>query len=987
MDCDTARDAISAVIDNERAAVSPVALDHHLAGCAACRAWRESAHTVTRHARIALAQEVPMTRPPALTSSSSGSRWWRSVWAPRLGLVLLALVQLIVTVPMLVFGADGSAPVHVAHEMGSFDAAIAVGFLVVAWQPSRAPGMSTIVGAAALLLVLTAVIDLSDGRTHLSDEAPHLLAVVGWLLLRRVAAHASPGSPSRELGLIGYVRRHTRVLTLLAIVIAAGAAASVAQADGDPGSDVLVYQDLFAGSTAGLTVRQQAQLGDLLKAASAAHFPIRVAIIAGPADLGAVTALWRQPRAYARFLGIELSLAYKQRLLVVMPDGFGFNWPGHSTTAAYSRLARVPLTSRAGLATATAAAVQTLAAGAGIKLATPTHHTSAPGSSGAQRPGGSGVTAAPPGRAADSQVALFAVAGTGIVLILLAGRHALRRRRERDPAPPTVVEAARSSLFTRRRALPAFAVLCAVAVGAPIVVLAAVRAPSSSASRDLAVNPHLDPGTRVSGPAPDFTLSDQFGHPASLHAYRGKVVMLAFNDSECTTICPLTTTAMLDAKAMLGSAASRVQLLGVDANPKAISLEDVLSYSQLHGMLHSWRFLTGSLAQLRRVWKAYSVEAAIQDGLITHTPALFVIGPQGRQAKVYVTQQSYSAVGQLGKLLAQESSSLLPDHPRVHSDTSYAPIAGITPKAHVTLPRAGGGTVRLGPGRSAHLYLFFDTWNRETTSLAGHLATLNRYATSAARAGLPPLTAIDEASVEPSMSALPRFLHTLPRPLSYPVAIDHSGRVADGYEVLGQPWFVLVSATGRILYYREVTTAGWPSLAGLTSTMREAQARVPKVPTGADAARALAGSPSALAALHDQAGRLLGAEPQLAARVRTLRGHPVVINAWASWCTPCRAEFGLFAAASAQFGRQVAFLGADTGDSPADARSFLAQHPVSYPSYQASNPSALSGLAVIQGLPTTIFINSAGQTVFVHTGQYDSQGTLNADIARAAQGG
>ncbi len=167
--------------------------------------------------------------------------------------------------------------------------------------------------------------------------------------------------------------------------------------------------------------------------------------------------------------------------------------------------------------------------------------------------------------------------------------------------------------------------------------------------------------------------------------------------------------------------------------------------------------------------------------------------------------------------------------------------------------------------------------------------------------------------------------------------------------------------------------------------MREAMARAPKVPSAASAARALAGSPPALAGLHDQAGRLLGGEPALLARLRTLRGVPVVINAWASWCAPCRAEFGLFAAASSEFGRRVAFLGVDTGDSPGDARSFLAQHPVSYPSYQAANPAALSPLAVIQGLPTTMFINSVGHTVFVHIGQYDSQGTLNADIARAAQ--
>ncbi len=141
-----------------------------------------------------------------------------------------------------------------------------------------------------------------------------------------------------------------------------------------------------------------------------------------------------------------------------------------------------------------------------------------------------------------------------------------------------------------------------------------------------------------------------------------------------------------------------------------------------------------------------------------------------------------------------------------------------------------------------------------------------------------------------------------------------------------------------------------------------------------------------LAALHAQANELLGGGRRaLQARLATLRGRPVVINKWVSWCAPCQEEFGFFERASLALGRRVAFLGIDSGDANrAEALGFLHSHRVSYPSYY--DPTEQLGIEVTDSSfqPVTVFYNGRGGE-FIHQGA-PSAAKLESDVDRYALG-
>jgi len=158
-------------------------------------------------------------------------------------------------------------------------------------------------------------------------------------------------------------------------------------------------------------------------------------------------------------------------------------------------------------------------------------------------------------------------------------------------------------------------------------------------------------------------------------------------------------------------------------------------------------------------------------------------------------------------------------------------------------------------------------------------------------------------------------------------------------------------------------------------------------PSAQAVAAALKDSPPPLAALHARANQLLGGGPRaFKSLLASLKGYPVVVNKWASWCVPCQSEFPAFQKAAVAFGRRVAFVGLNGKDHDASAAAFLRQFPVTYPSYVDPHEDIARTIEASQFYPLTVYFDRQGNIQFVHAGSYTSASTLERDIRRYALG-
>jgi cytochrome oxidase Cu insertion factor (SCO1/SenC/PrrC family) len=420
-------------------------------------------------------------------------------------------------------------------------------------------------------------------------------------------------------------RSRARLLVLAIVLAGLGALSPPARADGDPASDVLLSQPNFLPPDLQASPRQQSELRVAQEQAERRGVTVRVAIIPSGYDLGSVTALWRKPQVYARFLGIELSLTYRHPLLVVMPDGFGFEWAGHSASSAYRMLADVPIArGRAGLIDAAQEAVRRLgdvSIGGGARSSRAAATTRARGGP-------------------DWVVIIAALTVLLLGWALVAGLGPARRRR---------IAGARRRLRLRRSVFPRlrWAVTSLIAVGlisaGVVIVIARLRSNTlASAVRAAATQTPFTWGADQRR-APNFELRDQNGERVSLSADHGRPVILTFVDPLCRNLCPLEAH-VLNRLVDQMPADARPQIIAVSVDVYADSRADLLQDYHRWSLVPQWRWAVGTPAQLRAVWKHYEVGVSVTTKTIAHTTVHFinhdemsyVIDPAGYERALFV---------------------------------------------------------------------------------------------------------------------------------------------------------------------------------------------------------------------------------------------------------------------------------------------------------------------------------------------------------------
>lgn len=364
---------------------------------------------------------------------------------------------------------------------------------------------------------------------------------------------------------------------------------------------------------------------------------------------------------------------------------------------------------------------------------------------------------------------------------------------------------------TRRRDPVSVAVWAAASLAVALAVVVAVfalmptgstAAPAASAASAGPASTGLsDAETRLlaaepmtPAPAPGFTLTDQHGHPSSLADFRGRAVVLSFNDDRCTDICTLLAQDVTAANRDLGAASTRVAFVSVNVNPYYPTPADVRAWTDAHGLgsTPNWTYETGRPAQLAVVERAYLelVKTDPKTQALAHGTDLVFIDPSGNERLMGMYGMATADTAAFGHALADAAVSTLPAAQR-------PPVTGAVHMPHVSgaagpvrLARlSGSGDVTAGAtGRPTVLTFFSSTCTVCASELPG---IEQEYRKTAASTNY---VAVDVADQPAAARAL-----IAKAGITYPVGVDPTGSTAARFGVTGLPYTVILDPSGRVV--------------------------------------------------------------------------------------------------------------------------------------------------------------------------------------------
>ncbi|GAA3750773.1 hypothetical protein GCM10022240_00050 [Microbacterium kribbense] len=310
------------------------------------------------------------------------------------------------------------------------------------------------------------------------------------------------------------------------------------------------------------------------------------------------------------------------------------------------------------------------------------------------------------------------------------------------------------------------------------------------------------PGASDPVSAPPYRLTDQHGHVVDSMSLQGKVVVLMFNDDECTDLCAMLASDIVAADHDLSAAAkTHVEFVSINANPYYPKPSDVAAWSRQHGLdaLPNWEYLTGTPTQLAAAAKAYDVPIELDAATrtISHGSQIFVIDAQGRivEQAAFGTESADTAPYAHGLAVLADDALPSPERGHVAGANLAAVIAGGTGVGDSPTPITGPalkGTTALSTASTRGRYTVVDFWSSTCAACAVQLPEDQAEAKSLG--GAVAFLGVDVDDPAVAGRALATRTHA-----TFPTVRDADGSQAARFRVSELPYTVVLSPTGKVV--------------------------------------------------------------------------------------------------------------------------------------------------------------------------------------------